>query len=362
MAILEKEVWVKIHNTTIDYFEKLGYEIPKIKDHQGRLRVKRGTEILVDIEHLSQRSHALITKICDDCGEHVKNKKYCNIIIAREKGNGKDYCRKCSNVNGWKNYKNNMSYEKTFEYYAINNDMGYLLNEFSENNNVKPIEITHSNGIEYKWNCVNGHEWFASTNNRIKGSGCPYCSGFFPTKENNLAIKFPNLAAEWCFELNEKNPNEYTSFSNYKVWWVCLQGHKWVTGINNRSNGTGCPVCNQSKGERKIYEWLINYNFPFISQKEFIGLIGTGGGNLSYDFYLPNQNILIEYQGEQHERAVDFLNEGLNVAERNFIVQQEHDCRKREYAKKSNNKLLEIWYWDFDNVEAILETQLLRRN
>lgn len=31
---------------------------------------------------------------------------------------------------------------------------------------------------------------------------------------------------------------------------------------------------------------------------------------------------------------------------------------KRQYAKDHNIKLLEIWYWDFDNIENILEKEL----
>ena len=39
-------------------------------------------------------------------------------------------------------------------------------------------------------------------------------------------------------------------------------------------------------------------------------------------------------------------------------MQQEHDKRKRQYAKDHNIKLIEIWYWDFDKIESILEKEL----
>ena len=41
-----------------------------------------------------------------------------------------------------------------------------------------------------------------------------------------------------------------------------------------------------------------------------------------------------------------------------FARQQEHDRRKREYAKQNNIDLLEIWYWDYDNIEDILSNKL----
>lgn len=35
--------------------------------------------------------------------------------------------------------------------------------------------------------------------------------------------------------------------SNKIVWWQCKNGHEWKTSINNRSNGTGCPICSNKK-------------------------------------------------------------------------------------------------------------------
>ena len=73
---------------------------------------------------------------------------------------------------------------------------------------------------------------------------------------------------------------------------------------------------------------------------------------LSYDFFLPNHNILIEYQGEFHD--------GNNAIQTKSGLkrQQEHDRRKRESAKENGIKLLEIWYWDFDNIDEILKKEL----
>ena len=76
--------------------------------------------------------------------------------------------------------------------------------------------------------------------------------------------------------------------------------------------------------------------------------------HLSYDFYLPNLNLLLELQGEQHEYFI----KGLHRTQRNFERQLEHDRRKREYAKQHNIKFLEIWYYDIDNIEEILTKQL----
>ena len=80
---------------------------------------------------------------------------------------------------------------------------------------------------------------------------------------------------------------------------------------------------------------------------------GIGNRPLSYDFYLPNQNLLIECQGEQHYYPVDIYG-----GEEHFEIQQEHDRRKREYATANGYNLIEIPYYDYDNIEEILDKVL----
>src|SRR5690606_37105179 len=105
--------------------------------------------------------------------------------------------------------------------------------------------------------------------------------------------------------------------------------------------------------EDRISQYLIQNNINYIAQKTFDDLKGIKGRLLSYDFYLPEYNLLIEYQGEFHDGSGS-----KNYTRANLQKQQEHDKRKREYAQKHNIKLLEIWYWDFDNIESILQKEL----
>lgn len=112
--------------------------------------------------------------------------------------------------------------------------------------------------------------------------------------------------------------------------------------------------CNIIKGEKRIADFLINNNIKFETQKKFDGLIGLKNGKLSYDFYLPEQNILIEYQGQQHEKPIDVFG-----GDTQFEIQREHDKRKKEFAEKNGIKLIEIWYKDFDNINDILTNILL---
>ena len=49
----------------------------------------------------------------------------------------------------------------------------------------------------------------------------------------------------------------------------------------------------------------------------------------------------------------------LNIlVEKNSLIQQEHDNRKRDYSKLHNIDLLEIWYYDIEKIEDIMRKAL----
>ena len=104
-----------------------------------------------------------------------------------------------------------------------------------------------------------------------------------------------------------------------------------------------------SSGEYNLIIYFLNNNVNYEYQKRFEDCRGIGNKPLSYDFYLPNHNMLIECQGEQHERPIEYFG-----GEEQFIIQQEHDKRKREYAKDNGYRLLEISYKDYNNIDNIL--------
>ena len=66
--------------------------------------------------------------------------------------------------------------------------------------------------------------------------------------------------------------------------------------------------------------------------------------------------MLIEYQGEYHDGTAKMQ------TEIEFFKQKEHDKRKRQYADKHNIQLLEIWYYEYDNVENILNNYFTQQN
>ncbi len=141
-----------------------------------------------------------------------------------------------------------------------------------------------------------------------------------------------------------------------RVCWKCLCecGQEVIVSSNSlvRHKTMSCG-CLSSFGEYNIKQYFINNKIKFESQKRFDDLLGLGNGLLSYDFYIPQYNLLIEAQGQQH-----IAPKKLFGGEEQFQKQKEHDKRKREYAKKNGYRLLEIWYYDYNNVNTILDNYL----
>ena len=194
---------------------------------------------------------------------------------------------------------------------------------------------------------------FVSANAR-----CPFCSKnsgkVHPKDSLGALLEEKGLLHLWS-DKNKKSPYEYSPKTSQKlVWWKCLDNkHKDYLRDIASSNTCGfrCPECGFSFGENRISDFLITNNIKYEPQQTFNKLVGLGGFPLSYDFYIPNYG-LVEYQGQFHDGI------GSDYIKRNLKTQQEHDKRKREYAHNHNINLLEIWYWDFDNIEQILEKEL----
>lgn len=86
------------------------------------------------------------------------------------------------------------------------------------------------------------------------------------TSNNNNPIKDKKLIAEWNHEKNmEQRPQDFSKFSQVKVWWKCSKGHEYQMAIGARSSGYNCPFCAnmrigygndlQSKAPHLAAEW-----------------------------------------------------------------------------------------------------------
>lgn len=146
--------------------------------------------------------------------------------------------------------------------------------------------------------------------------------------------------------------------SSQGILWRCLCscGKERIVATRYLNSGqtTHCG-CKRiiSRGEEKIKEILIRNNIEFEQQKTFSDLINKG--HLFFDFYLPENNIVIEYQGEQHYESQPFFG-GIEY----LHTLQENDQFKRDYCKSHQLVLIEICYKDFNKLNDEYLLNLLK--
>ena len=123
-----------------------------------------------------------------------------------------------------------------------------LIHEWSERNlPLSPETISYGSHRMVWWKGSCGHEWQAVVKSRSIGrqTGCPYCSGNRVLKGfNDFATRYPEIASEWSEKNAPYTPDQFSAFSNRKMWWKGKCGHEWQALIADRSSGHGCPYCN----------------------------------------------------------------------------------------------------------------------
>ena len=108
---------------------------------------------------------------------------------------------------------------------------------------------------------------------------------------------------------------------------------------------SGCPKCLESKAEREISFFLKDISIKYISQKKFVGC--RNKRQLPFDFYLPELNMCIEFDGEQHYRQHKVW------GYEKFQQTQINDKIKTTYCLENNIKLVRIKY--DENIENKLD-------
>lgn len=214
-----------------------------------------------------------------------------------------------------------------------------------------PDQYHPCSNYKVHWRCLKDpcgcHKWLSAINNRTTGGrNCPYCSNKKVCPHDSIKSNYPELSLEWDYELNDKGPEDYAPNSGFSAWWKCSDHGSWCTRIINRTKwACGCPICNESKGEKNVAEALSRLNIP--SEREYnIQYLPTR----RYDFYFEynDSKWLIEYDGLQHFTEIRFFHK---KGER-FAHDQEIDKIKTTIACLSGYKLIRIDH-TIDNVQDV---------
>lgn len=132
-----------------------------------------------------------------------------------------------------------------------------------------------------------------------------------------------------------------------KVQIICNKQGSFLQEPCLHYQNQGRPKCKSSKGEERIMKYLVDNKIQYKYQKQFEAL--KNQNYLQIDFYLPDYNLCIEYDGKQHFEPVE-ARAGLE----SFEVSKENDSKKDLFCQSMEINLLRISYYDFDNIESII--------
>ncbi len=198
--------------------------------------------------------------------------------------------------------------------------------------------------------------FLATPNNILKGNyNCPICGNISRrnTKRKNSPITIDTVRDT----LIKMYPNgEYrlvegqiyvNNKSNLLVECNICSSNFEISLVNIRQ-GRGCPNCRKIfLGERdskktKLIEKILNEeNITFEKEKTFSDC--KYRRLLSFDFFLKDYNILIEFDGEQHFKP---FNKKMESSIKSFEETKIRDQIKNEYCKTKNIELIRINYKD----------------
>ena len=164
------------------------------------------------------------------------------------------------------------------------------------------------------------------------------------------------FAKDYSLEKNNTNPfYEYISPTNIRwdwshqvVWNIkCKKCGEDYLGIptelisNERTHGMNPCECwkKYSIGVQKIISILQKNNIKYEQEKKYDTCVSPKGFKLPFDFYLPEYNILIEYDGEHHFKRA------FGQSEEKLILQKQYDEIKNQWCKENNVKLIRIPYY-----------------
>lgn len=189
--------------------------------------------------------------------------------------------------------------------------------------------------------CPKHGEFLMTPNNHLNNHGCPKCAIEIRGYKKRLNLEqFIEKARKIHGDRYDYSKVDYINGST-KVCIICPEhGEFWQTPENHANSGKGCPKCNRSHGESYIEQYLKENSINYICQYEInISKDINVSGKAYIDFYLPDYNLFIEYNGEQHYIPMRFS--GGEIA---FEHQQLRDLAVNKYCNDNNINLLEISY------------------
>lgn len=206
-----------------------------------------------------------------------------------------------------------------------------------------------------------GHLWSTTPASLRTGSGCPKCGKIKSAMARRTS---PN---EFESRVYDNNPNielitEYTRLNDPVTCMCKIDGTIFVVSSarNLLYENVQCPFCSTSKCEQEIIRILDKHLFSYQFHYRFNDCrhINT----LEFDFAIFDEHgviqCVVEYDGEQHFKPIDFAGKGELWALNQLHITQKRDQIKTRYCYKNNIPLVRIPYWERKNMECFLLSKI----
>ena len=199
-------------------------------------------------------------------------------------------------------------------------------------------------------------------NGGVKSCGCQRLYGLaspnYPEDKRNVLDLTGQHFGYWTVLYPVGQKEEY---SNRSMYWHCRCRCGAEKDVSSQSLCSGTSLscgCFHSYGEQKIRQGLNDLKINYVTEKIFKDCFNPKTQQyLRFDFYLPNYNCCIEYDGEQHFREYSsswFYKDSLQE-------RQEKDSIKNNWCQKHNISLIRIPYQERDNINTKMLYQLIIR-
>jgi len=196
------------------------------------------------------------------------------------------------------------------------------------------------------------HEVFEQTpSNHISGAGCLKCS------LNKTQSTIQQMVCKSKLVHGERY--DYSLVEDIgtkrKVKIICPTHGVFEQTMDSHMRGRGCPKCRSSHGEREVRKVLEKNYIVFKEQKTFDDCVNKKTNRkLPFDFYLPNYNVCIEFDGIQHVKMKSFGEKKEDKRNGNFLKTKNNDKIKNNYCKNKEINLLRIKHFEIKYVEGII--------
>lgn len=228
----------------------------------------------------------------------------------------------------------------------------YTIPDFEYINNTKPITL-YCNKVD-EFGCEHG-EFKITPLHLFSGEGCPKCGKNYRMTTQEF-INRANIIHENKYNYSK---TEYKT-THQNVTIICPKHGEFQQSPANHLQGKGCSLCVVSKLENEVKNLLDENNIKYIQQKTFFWL--KKEKNLYLDFYLPDYNIGIECQGEQHFTPVKFS----RTIDENILYENtiERDIIKNKLCSDNNIKILyytKDYHFNYNFDLIVSQNELLNR-